>query len=1524
MMRTPHVHRGLVCLAILSMVVPAPGSIVESTWVGGGGDSNWTNAGNWAPAMVPDNDTNNSFNVTIDNAGVDLGSDVTIVDFTFNTTGGVGSTLTITAGSELRVDGDATIDFGGVTGGEMHVVGATAIGRELSLDGCMFRASGDIDFGTAGANGLIELAGGAQLLSDGNLTILRDGTIDAGGGTLVNGGNLVKSGTNGTASITGSALVDSGGTIAVQTGTLDLDGIEMLDSTLVAEDGTTLRIGQIGVLSEAGGSANVCDTTGTGIIEFSGGVFEVNGVVASTGTGVLQFVNGVRLIGQGGLNASATAPALMNNCAIGDPNSGTGVENLGSMDLIAVTISDRGLRNKPGGEIRIPGGLVGGIQVEFGTFVNEGTVEQEKQINLGAVGVVTNAMTWNSHGGNIIGSTSGRFDNSGTFSVDGDSPVFTLVTAPFRGLAGSTIDINNGEMRVGGSDPNTTRFTDCFIDVAGANNLFSYGVNGSSRSTSQNVTFVLADDGRARFYSGVHDARGSLVCDGQGQVTIENAQLRATAPLTLRFSNTAPLVLNNTNARIDASGEITNEDRVNSVSGSITGSAAFRNALNGVLDVTDNLRISQGTSGRIRNEGILRLSGSNFEGILIDTGGSIENESDGVIDFAANADISRLSATQAGDLINAGLVTKTGDTGESLISTAVYRQTGDGMMRSSSGTIRVIADLIELLGGRLEALAASAVVRIGESSLTQDIRCQFLGGGIVDYAGATSDLHELVGTISGTGDGAMLHSNGTMRARDLSATLDFGADPNEPGAGTAEFRQISGTLGEAGSQLNNRGNFRMTGGTLVGNFDNIESAAFRLEGGVVQGVFANSGDFVWDGGTIDAQVSTSPVGQARFEIVADTPVLLASGARMTNTGRIEHSGAGSLELGQNAEVVNQGGSAAHVFSGGGDIVRPGGAVTGSKVINSGRIANEGPANVSINVLFESTGGSIEAEAGPLTINGIVGQAGGQPKITGGTLVSTGPAAGLTTQSAELRGAITHTLGAEGVVSHQLPDIDATLTATGNGRVEITSLSALGGSLQFVGAGESTFALRGDNFVGVAAASSGGTVRFESSACNLFGGGNSGSWSADNEVIFASDTGSASVNGVTGGSRAVFASSGQARQTGGLDLKFDGAVQFDNTGTYDLQVDSGLSARDASGNDILFENTGTFRKSNGLSTGFSTVSIPFRNTGTVAAEDGNLRITPFCQSLSGTHLSEGTWQVDPNSSLSLNNGVTLTRNSGTIRVRGNGDFKNLPTATTTTTFQNDGTLCLEDGAVLLTGGEFENNGTTKVSQNSTLSVGTIDNDNDLTVDGTLTFAGASRWQSGTISGTGVVNGSSLTSSARTSPGNSPGKLTIQADFTHEPNAVLAIELAGLLPENEYDVLEVQGTFAVDGTLEVSLLNDFSPGSADAFTIVSAAQVTGAFGNAPPDPNGIATLQVADGSFRVAYSSTSIVLRDFQPLCPGDTNGDLVVNLTDLADVLNAFGTMAGDAGYLPAADFDGDGDVDLSDLSTVLGRFGATC
>ncbi len=69
--------------------------------------------------------------------------------------------------------------------------------------------------------------------------------------------------------------------------------------------------------------------------------------------------------------------------------------------------------------------------------------------------------------------------------------------------------------------------------------------------------------------------------------------------------------------------------------------------------------------------------------------------------------------------------------------------------------------------------------------------------------------------------------------------------------------------------------------------------------------------------------------------------------------------------------------------------------------------------------------------------------------------------------------------------------------------------------------------------------------------------------------------------------------------------------------------------------------------------------------------------------------------------------------------------------------------------------------------------------------------------------------------------------------------------------------------------------------------------------------------------VAVNQSSIV----QPPQPGDVDGDGDVDLSDLGELLSAYGACLGDADYIAAADFDGDSCIGLGDLGVLLSAYG---
>lgn len=78
-------------------------------------------------------------------------------------------------------------------------------------------------------------------------------------------------------------------------------------------------------------------------------------------------------------------------------------------------------------------------------------------------------------------------------------------------------------------------------------------------------------------------------------------------------------------------------------------------------------------------------------------------------------------------------------------------------------------------------------------------------------------------------------------------------------------------------------------------------------------------------------------------------------------------------------------------------------------------------------------------------------------------------------------------------------------------------------------------------------------------------------------------------------------------------------------------------------------------------------------------------------------------------------------------------------------------------------------------------------------------------------------------------------------------------------------------------------------------------------------------MAGGSFELVGGFWSVTLPVF---CPGDVDGDGMVNITDLGILLSHFGVTSGAA--RSDGDLSGDGAVNITDLGELLAAFGAGC
>jgi len=233
---------------------------------------------------------------------------------------------------------------------------------------------------------------------------------------------------------------------------------------------------------------------------------------------------------------------------------------------------------------------------------------------------------------------------------------------------------------------------------------------------------------------------------------------------------------------------------------------------------------------------------------------------------------------------------------------------------------------------------------------------------------------------------------------------------------------------------------------------------------------------------------------------------------------------------------------------------------------------------------------------------------------------------------------------------------------------------------------------------------------------------------------------------------------------------------------------------------------------------------------------------------------------------LSNNATANWKTGNLTLSNSAVFENNGTfnanATTTMTgsvtadFVNNGTFIKNTTDTTTTMNvPFTNNGSIEVNAGELIFQQGIQNGTNVEIDlgggtldpgDTLTLA-----EGDNLIGSGVLS-SSLVNGGLVSPGESPGTITVNVDYTQEATGTLEIELGGTESETQYDQLIVTGAAHLNGTLEVHLLNSFTPALNHTFTIMTYESHTGRFENVrlPDLPAGF--------GWKIEYGTTDLVL------------------------------------------------------------------
>jgi hypothetical protein len=185
------------------------------------------------------------------------------------------------------------------------------------------------------------------------------------------------------------------------------------------------------------------------------------------------------------------------------------------------------------------------------------------------------------------------------------------------------------------------------------------------------------------------------------------------------------------------------------------------------------------------------------------------------------------------------------------------------------------------------------------------------------------------------------------------------------------------------------------------------------------------------------------------------------------------------------------------------------------------------------------------------------------------------------------------------------------------------------------------------------------------------------------------------------------------------------------------------------------------------------------------------VTTFVGEDSSSNPGTGTLQVDTQGTISLASPVIIAA-GGTLNVLSGGTF-----SAPSIDLSSAGSVNLTGGIVDLTGG-------------------------------TLTDSALSIPKTTTLEGTGTLTGN-LSNSGNVSPGDAPGILKINGNYSQDSGGVLDIGIGGTTLGTQYDQLDIVGSATLEGSLDLTLLNGFTPSIGNQFNVIGFGSETGVFSN-----------------------------------------------------------------------------------------------
>ncbi len=1468
------------------------------SWTGGGGDNQWTTAGNWSNGAVP----TSADDVTVDVAGNPtimfngVGGPVSVrsllsrenITFQLNTFNVV-TTATFDGGAVARVQGGklngGTWSFTGTgsrilpTSGrgelnnmqieaELVVPAHTNITVRGTTRFTLARLMGDfselnlgpeytlndtiVTDGTATGTRYVKVSDGGPEYSFGNVTIGQTGVIRLAAGTP---GNLVIN--NGLSTLTNNGLITAespgrmaridvgpltnNGLIQVTAGTLVVNGAPLTNSTtgtlLVSGGDSTLEVGSASLVNQ--GSVSLTDGTLNLASAFSD--FNFAGLTRSGGSFILSGQYTVN--GTFSLNAQTGSLLIQNGAIIG-----------GTLNL-----SD-------GAEL-----LFGGM---FGAALRDVTVQGELLLRASSIVTLLGTTTF----------TAARLTGDGANLRLGDG--YTLVNPVIaEGSATGTRTVslsgNDFGVRTIGPTGSIRLAPGCGggLNIAGNTGAETLLNNGSISSEAAGQTLAILSS--VRWFT-----NNATIALSSGSFIVNTGTTFANAATGVMSATGANATLSVVSMWSNA-GTITITDATLNLGGTF-GNFNF-----------PGFTRSGGTvnlSGTFNNPGLLALNASTGSWRLL--GGSIIGGS------LTLADGSTLIFTGSGGTLNnlalGGEVVLGPNEAVAVLGTTSFsaaRLTGGGAnLRIGAGvtiSVPVIAEgsgtgtrTVTLGSGAAgnATIASSGTIRLaagtgGGLTINNDNPSTLINNGVIETlaAGQTLRINNSRLTVSATGSisagaGAILTivptnwtNAGALSVTDTTLTMGG----NIGSFNIAGFTRSGGVVNLIGAYTNSgtlalnaaTGTWNLIGGSIIGGsltFADGSTLVYSSSGGTLNSV-AVAGEIVLDAGISVRVQGTTTFSAARL-IGGGATLNIAPGYTLGSPVTAEGAASGT-------RVVNLvGGSGGAVTIGVGGSIRLA-AETGGGL----NLTNTATATLVNNGLI-----SAEAAGQTFSIANAVLTNNGTARVLSGTLVVTS-----TTATNSAAGTLTAT-GANSIFTLTPQNLsnagavnltDATLTIGGTfGTFNVPAFVRSGGTVNLVG----TFNSSGNFTLNAATGSwqllggtiNNGSISFADGSLLVYtsAGGVLNNITLNGEIVLDSDA-AVRISGTT-----VFA--GARLIGGGANLSFapgytlnttvtaEGAatgtrfvtVAAGGNGTVTIAQNGVIRLAAGSGGGLTLANAASATlMNNGLisaeATG-QTLSInnsTFTNSGTVQSLAGTLGITAALTNVVSGTLTGRLWRAVGGTIISSS---PISRIAlGTTVEFGIGGIWNATSALNT----NNGTFRLLDGRVFATTTVlgFTNNGSLELAAGSTLSL--------------------------------------------TGP------------FVQGSNGSLRTTVASADPLTGYGRVSSAGAVTLGGSLAVSFAAGYAPQIGDAFTVVDGSGVTGQFATVTlPD--------LAENRKIAVLTPGSAVRLLFTHIA--DFNNDGVLNADDLSDFITGYFDVPANG----ATDFNHDGVINADDLSDFIAAF----